>query len=143
MLAAKKAGAEKTAAEEAAVAAAAEAAERETARRRAVDRRHDGYPDARRAPPQASLTPPARAAPPRNDTPSGNGTFGYRSYKGGTYPDGNLPPPDEIEDGRARYHAEYPGPPMFYGPAYPPPWYNGSRPEYYPDRWGRGPIPPW
>ena len=25
----------------------------------------------------------------------------------------------------------------------PPPWYNGVRPEYYPDQWNRGPMAPW
>jgi hypothetical protein len=147
-LAAEKAGAAKTAAEEAAVAAAAEAAERDTARRRAAELGREGYQDATRARPRTLPAPPGWAPPANDDMTYGNEIFSGRSYNGGTYPDGGPPRPDAIDGGRSRYHAEYPAPPMLYGPAYPPPWYNGPRPESYParsypDRWGRGPMAPW
>ena len=48
---------------------------------------------------------------------------------------------------RAAFLRQYPRHPTFYGPAYPPPWYNGAPgsppPEYYPAPWRGGPTPPW
>ncbi len=139
-LAAEKAGAAKTAA----VAAAAEAAEKDTARRRAAERGHEGYRGAWRAQPEALPAPATGGAPPNGDMTYGNRISGNRSYNGGTYPDRSPPPPPEADGRRPRYDAEYPRPPMFYGPAYPPPWFNAAAARIpYPDRWGRGPMPPW
>ncbi len=138
--AAEKAGAAKTAAE---AAAAAEAAEKDTARRRAAELGHEGYRGARRTRPQALPAPATWGAPPHGDMTYGNKIFGNRSYNGGTYPDRNPPPPREADGLQPPYDAQYPRPPMFYGPAYPPPGFNGSQPAYHPDRWGRGPMPPW
>ena len=105
---------------------------RETARRRAAELGHEGYRGTRRQPPYDEMI-------------HGNRTFGDRSYHGGTYSEGSPPPPPEVDGRRPRYGADYPPTPMFYGPAYPPPWFNAARPEPYPDRWGwgRGPAAPW
>lgn len=133
----------KLAAEEAAVAAAADAAERDTARRRAAELRREGSHGAGRASRQGYPVPPAWAASPDRDTTYGSGNSGDPLHNQGPYPEGAPPRPDRIAGGRPGAYADYPGPPMFYGPAYPPPWYNGVRPEYYPDQWNRGPMAPW
>jgi hypothetical protein len=142
-----KAAADKRSAEEAAVAAAAEAAERETARRRAAELGRERYQGARRTRPPASSGHPPWASSPDEDTADGDGTFGRQAYDG---PDqgGVTQRPAATDQGQPRYDAEYPRQPAFYGPAYPPPWYNGPQPKYYPGepypgRWGPAPPPPW
>ena len=129
------------------MAAAAEAAERDTARQRSADVGRERYQDAKRSRPPAASGAPAWASP-HDDMAYDRETFGRQAYDGGTDQGGGAHPPGPIENGRSRYHTEYPRQPMFYGPAYPPPWYNGPRPEYYPGepypgRWNGGPMPPW
>ena len=142
---------EKTAAEEAAVAAAAEAAEREAARQKAAEPGRERYQGARRTRPPAS--------PNSRDWAAAQPPYGNRPYDNGAYANPGPYPPGSVESGPPRYYTEYPRRPTFYGPAYPPSWYNGvpggvpgrapggapggPPPEYYPAPWRGSLTPPW
>jgi hypothetical protein len=112
------------------------------ARQKAAEPRRERYQSTRPA------GHPAWAASP----PPYDGNYGDGAYAGRSYDDTRPYPPGLVASGGQRYYAEYPRGPGYYGPAYPPPWYNGQpgipQPEYYrdgyyPERWHRSPMPPW
>jgi hypothetical protein len=110
-----------------------ETAEREAARQNAAEAAgRERYQGARHARTQGVPETAPWPSPPYD-----------RSYNGTA-----LYPPGPVESGPPRYYAEYPRPPMFGGPAYPPPWHSGYNtppsghyPDYYSGRWRGAPMP--